>query len=204
MIANVCHHLDESARTARGPSKTHPQKGTEEHRTFVATPNRAAATPTVSFYFLLRMDWHFGRESNTKIMLTTDFTDERKPDSAIRPISVIRGSGLRGPKPSWLRTQNRLVGRKSDDHRTQNAARRYRPKLCRLFEIGSNTKTFGRIGRKFPEHFIEEEARLTRARSPRDWQHRDQRPHAQRRHARALPRPTADSRSRRVNRVRNR
>ena len=81
--------------------------------------------------------------------MTTDFADYTEVlelDSIIRAIRVIRGSNLR--------TQNRLVGRKSDDHRTQNAARYNRPKLCHLIDLRSNIKNFGRIGRKFPEHFV--------------------------------------------------
>jgi hypothetical protein len=102
------------------------------------------------------MNYRIERRSKTKIPLTTDFTDgtdERKPNSTIRAIREIRGPDLRG---SNLRTQNCSVGRKSDDHRAQNAARDHRPKLCRLFEFGLNMKTCGRSGRKIPEHLIEE------------------------------------------------
>ena len=53
-----------------------------------------------------------------------------------------------------LRTQTARIGRKSDGVRTQNAATSHRPKLCRLFEFGSNIKIFGRIGRKIPEHLV--------------------------------------------------
>ena len=81
--------------------------------------------------------------------MTTDFadhTEELEPDSIIRAIRVIRGSNLR--------TQTPGVGRTSDGVRTQNAAGRLRSKLRRQFEFGTNGKNFGRIGRKFPEHFV--------------------------------------------------
>ena len=46
------------------------------------------------------------------------------------------------------------VGRTSDGVRTQNAAYDCRPKLLSPFEFRCNTKSFGRIGRKIPEHII--------------------------------------------------
>ena len=103
------------------------------------------------------------RESKTKITLTTDFTDhtdDKRPDSTISAFRVIRGSEqATGYRPQAtgkirLRTQTPCVGRTSDDHRTQNAASCHCPKLCLLFEFGSNIKTFGRFGRKIPEHLV--------------------------------------------------
>ena len=144
-------------------SRIHPQKRAEDHRTFGATPNGHTTQTSVSFCALLWMHWHFGRESKTKITLTTDFTDhtdDKRPDSTISAFRVIRGSEqATGYRPQAtgmirLRTQTATVGRTSDDHRTQNAASCHCPKLCLLFEFGSNIKTFGRFGRKIPEHLV--------------------------------------------------
>ena len=144
-------------------SRTHPQKRAEDHRKIDATLIGITDQTSVSFCVLLWMYWHFGRESKTKITLTTDFTDhtdDKRPDSTISAFRVIRGSEqATGYRPQAtgmirLRTQTATVGRTSDDHRTQNAASCHCPKLCLLFEFGSNIKTFGRFGRKIPEHLV--------------------------------------------------
>ena len=102
--------------------------------------------------------------------MTTDFTDhtdEERPDSiSVQSVSsvvqviavqvflveiVVVQNDVVSDANGHRRTQ---IGRKSDDLRTQNAARRYRPKLCRLCEFGCDMKTFGRFGRKIPEHSV--------------------------------------------------
>jgi hypothetical protein len=139
----------EPTRTARGPSRTHPQKGAEDRRTIKTRPQRAAVRTSVSFCVLLWMHCRFARRSQTKITSTTDFTDhtdDNRPDSPIRALRAICGSNLRA--------QNRLFGRKSDDVRAQNAGRHRSPKLCPPIDLRSNMKTCGRSGRKIPEHLV--------------------------------------------------
>jgi hypothetical protein len=70
-------------------------------------------------------------------------------ESSVKSVVMI----LLGPMLRGLRTQ---IRRTSDDLRTQNAARFRRLKLCPLIDLRPNIKTFGRFGRKFPEHFFKE------------------------------------------------
>ena len=80
-------------------SRTHPQKRAEDHRRAGAHTEWHTTKTSVSFGVLLWMHWHFGRESKTKITLTTDLTDQRNTNSTIRAIGVIRGRNLHGPRP---------------------------------------------------------------------------------------------------------
>ena len=76
----------------------------------------------------------------------------RIQSSAQSVLSVVQNFVV--PRLVDLDADRTQIGRTSDGLRTQNAARRHHPKLCRLFEFGCNMKVFGRFGRKIPEHLV--------------------------------------------------
>ena len=146
----------EPACVAReGNDNAHPQKAqkiTERSRPRRSTPQGTLLCPSAFSVdaLPLRMPRALApRVPKPKITLTTDFTDhtdEERPDSksvqsvvqvfavqvfAVQVFVVEIVVVLNFVAQTFVVSeQTAAVGRTSDDHRTQNAARGHRPKLC--------------------------------------------------------------------------
>jgi hypothetical protein len=79
-----------------------------------------------------------------------DRTDERNRQSFIRDLRAIRGSELCGSSRRGLWTQ---IGRSLDASDRGFASKN---KSIQYKDLTAAGTSFGRFGRKFPEHFIEE------------------------------------------------